>query len=144
MNYATINDFDLVWKAFNDNKEWFPHVRKSHVRNRLESEQVIFEDGIVITHKVSKANRPIGRDCDIILPKGTYQIHQIINTNKGNGNAQTIINKFFDFIKNDVYLTVRKENTIANRFYEKVGMELVGQISWSNKSIQGNVWKKKG
>ena len=32
MNYATIDNFDEVWKIFQDNKEWFPHVRKFHIR----------------------------------------------------------------------------------------------------------------
>ena len=76
------------------------------------------------------------------MAKGAYQIHQIINSNKGNGNAANVIKMFFDYIDSDVFLTVRKDNNIANRFYRKVGMDLVGQISWSNKTKKGNVWKK--
>ena len=142
MNYATINDFDVVWNMFYENKNWFPHVRKSHIKNRLKWNQVILQDGVVIVHKISKTNRNIGKDSDVKMAKGAYQIHQIINSNKGTGNAANVIKMFFDYIDSDVFLTVRKDNNIANRFYRKVGMDLVGQISWSNKTKKGNVWKK--
>ena len=33
MNYATIDNFSEEWKIFQDNKQWIPHVRTSHVRN---------------------------------------------------------------------------------------------------------------
>jgi len=31
---------------------------------------------------------------------------------------------------------------IANKFYEKVGMEKVGTISWAKGTMPGLVWKK--
>ena len=39
-------------------------------------------------------------------------------------------------------LTVREENTAACKFYEKVGMELVGSISWAKGKMPGSVWRK--
>ena len=141
MNHATIEDFDEVWKVFQDNKEWFPHVWNTKVKKRLINNELIFQDGIVITYSKSKRNGKIGRDTDVSITKGDYVIHQIINSNPRNGNAEKVIREYFDHVSQDVYLTVRAENIAANKFYEKVGMNMVGNISWSKGKMLGNVWK---
>ena len=142
MNYATIDDFDEVWKIFNDNKEWFPHVRSFHIKNRLRWGQVILQDGVVITQQVYQQTRKIGKNTDVRVDAGSHMIHQIVNSVKGNGNAEKVIKQYFDHVGTDVYLTVRAENLIANKFYEKIGMKQVGNITWSNGNMLGNVWKK--
>lgn len=141
MNHATIEDFDEVWKVFQDNKEWFPHVWNTKVKKRLINNELIFQDGIVITYSKSKRNGKIGRDTDVSITKGDYVIHQIINSKQGNGNAEKVIKEYFDHVNQNVYLTVRSENITANKFYEKVGMSMVGNISWSKGTMSGNVWK---
>ena len=143
MNYATIDNFDEVWNIFQNNKKWFPHVRTSHVRNRLSWGQVILQDGVVITQQQYKRNGKIGKDSDVNVKKGDYIIHQIINSNPSNGNAKKVIEEYFDHVNQNVYLTVRSENIVANRFYEKVGMTKVGYINWSKGEMKGNVWCSK-
>ena len=105
MNYATIDNFSEVWKIFQDNKQWFPHVRTSHVRNRLSWGQVILQDGVVITQQQYKRNGKIGKDSDVKIEKGDYIIHQIINSNPKNGNAKKVIEEYFDHVKENVFLT---------------------------------------
>ena len=39
----------------------------------------------------------------------------------------------------DLYLSVRKENAVACRFYERHGMMVIGTVSWSAKTIPGLV-----
>lgn len=143
MRYATINDFDEVWKIFKDNKKWFPHVRTFHVRNRLSWGQVILQDGVLITEQEYKRSGKIGRDTDVETKKGDRIIHQIINSQPNNGNARKVIEEYFKYVDTDVYLTVREENVPANKFYKKIGMEKVGYINWSKGKMKGNVWKWK-
>ena len=143
MRYATINDFDEVWKIFKDNKKWFPHVRTFHVKNRLNWGQVILQDGILITEQEYKRSGKIGRDTDVETKKGDRIIHQIINSQPNNGNARKVIEEYFKYVNTDVYLTVREENVPANKFYKKIGMEKVGYINWSKGKMKGNVWKWK-
>ena len=143
MRYATINDFDEVWKIFKDNKKWFPHVRTFHVRNRLSWGQVILQDGVLITEQEYKRSGKIGRDTDVETKKGDRIIHQIINSQPNNGNARKVIEEYFKYVDTDVYLTVREENVPANKFYKKIGMEKVGYINWSKGKMLGNVWLKR-
>ena len=143
MRYATINDFDEVWKIFKDNKKWFPHVRTFHVRNRLSWGQVILQDGVLITEQEYKRSGKIGRDTDVETKKGDRIIHQIINSQPNNGNARKVIEEYFKYVNTDVYLTVREENVPANKFYKKIGMEKVGYINWSKGKMLGNVWLKR-
>jgi len=140
MNIATINDFDKVWGIFQDNKEWFPHVRKSHIRNRLNWKQVVLENDVVITFQKYKRKGKIGHNSDVITNIGDVILHQIVKDK--NGNARKTIEDFFKFVNTNVYLTVRENNVIANKFYEKVGMEKVGTISWAKGTMPGLVWKK--
>jgi len=143
MRYVTENNFDEVWKIIKDNKKWFPHVRSFHVKNRLKWGQVILDDGVLIAQQQYKRNGKIGRDSNVSVKKGDYIIHQIINSQQGNGNAEKVIKEYFDHVKANVYLTVRSENISANKFYEKVGMKKVGFINWSKGQLKGNVWKFK-
>ena len=142
MNYVTIEDFDRVWKIFEDNKEWFPHVRKFHIRNRLNWGQVILQDGVLITYQKYLNFRKIGKDTNVRVEAGSYLIHQIINSEKGNGLATKVIKEYFNHVSSNVYLTVRADNVLANKFYEKVGMKHVGYINWSKGKMKGKVWKK--
>jgi len=141
MRHLTPDDFDEAWKVYQDNKDWFPHVRKSHVKNRLEKNQLVLDKGVLITYHRSKSNRKIGQDTDVSITAGSHMIHQIINSVSGNGNAEKVIKEFFDFVGTDVYLTVRSENIPANKFYAKVGMKEVGFINWSGGKMPGKVWK---
>lgn len=142
MNYVTIKDFNEVWKIFNENIEWFPHVRSSHIKNRLEWHQVILQDGVLITQQICQKTRKIGRNTNVYIEAGSHVIHQIINSIKGNGNAEKVMKEYFAHVKTNVYLTVRSENKPANMFYEKIGMKKVGYITWSKGKLLGNVWKK--
>jgi len=142
MNYATIKDFDEVWKIFKDNKEWFPHVRSFHIKNRLNWGQIILDDGVLITQQMYQQTRKIGQDTNVKVQAGSYLIHQIINSDKSNGKAKSVIQRYFDHVETDVYLTVRKENIVANRFYKKVGMKDIGTINWSKGAMKGIVWLK--
>jgi len=140
MRLAIDTDFDKVWQIFHENKEWFPHVRKSHVRNRIDREQCIYQDEVVITFHKNAQNRMIGRDSNVRVEKDSYIIHQLINRYKGNGKTKDAIKEFFDFA-GTVYLTVRAENTRANAFYQKIGMKEVGYCNWSQGNMKGKVWK---
>ena len=141
MRYGTIDDFDEAWDYFHSNKEWFPHVRKSHVRNRLDNRQLIIQDNVLITQHEYKRTGPIGRNTDVITSKGDYIIHQIIAKNKGSGEASKVLKEYFEHVQSNVFLTVRANNVPANKFYDKVGMKKVGTITWSQGKMPGNVWK---
>ena len=102
MHIANIDEFDRVWKLFHENKKWFPHVRKFHIRNRLNWGQVVLENDVLITHQIYKRTGKIGRNTDVVTEKGSAIIHQIVRGK--DGNAQETIKNFFEFIKTDVYL----------------------------------------
>lgn len=144
MYKATEKDFDVVWDIFQGAKEWFPHVRKSHCRVRISKGEMILEDGVLITYHQNKNNRKIGIDTDVTVEKGSHTLHQIVNSNKGNGNAEKVIRNFFDYVNTPVYLTVRSSNAPANNFYRRIGMEEIGYINWSNGDMKGKVWKWNG
>ena len=78
-------------------------------------------------------------DCDCCKSNGTC------SSKEREGSAQKPIEDFFEFVKGkNVWLTCRENNTAANKFYEKVGMEQVGKISWAKGKMPGLVWRKNG
>lgn len=68
-----------------------------------------------------------------------------VNSGQFNGSGRRVFRQFVaDFVKRsggDLYLTVRKKNTVACQFYERHGMTIAGTVSWSCGSIPGLVYR---
>ena len=50
------------------------------------------------------------------------------------------MNRFFDYVARPVWLTVRRDNIRAKKFYDKMGMKIIGEIFWGNGRIEGDVY----
>ena len=72
----------------------------------------------------------------IIMQPNDCILHQIAAKNR-NGSASEVLQRFFKWTKRRVFLSVRSENVIAKRFYEKNGMKLVGQTVWTKDGVKG-------
>jgi ribosomal protein S18 acetylase RimI-like enzyme len=72
-------------------------------------------------------------------------LHQILNTNQFNGAGRKVFRQFIDEIVQpsggELYLSVRKENTVACRFYERQGLKVVGTVAWKNGTVPGLVYR---
>lgn len=142
MNIATLNEFDVIKSIFAPHqKTYFPHIRSDYIRRKIESGNVIFEDGVVIIWGVYKRKQKIG---NLQAEKGDAHIGQIVVQQQGNGSATKVLNRFFAEMNMKVWLTVRAENIRARTFYEKNGMKNVGDISWSGGKIPGVIYLHAG
>ena len=83
---------------------------------------------------------------DVLVPKGSIYIHQILNDNQFNGCGTKIFNKFFEEVVipsgGNLFLTLREHNIIACKFFEKNGMKNVSKILWKKGTIEGIVYHK--
>ena len=114
MNIATLNDFDVIKSVFAPHqKTYFPHIRSDYIQRKIESGNVIYEDGVVIIFGVYKRKQKIGTQQ---AERGDAHIGQIVVQQQGNGNATKALNKFFTEMNTKVWLTVRAENTRARAF----------------------------
>ena len=137
MLLATKSDFEKVKETFYLHKKWFPHIRTDYMMRRIEANQCVFEDGIVITFHNTKVRQKIG---NVRLEKGDTVLHQIANSQPGSGMAPVVLKNFFDWCEKNVYLSVRTDNTVARAFYDKVGMKEVGTCSWAKGTLPGVVY----
>lgn len=138
MNIATLDDLNVIKSIFAPHqKTYFPHIRADYIQRKIESENVVLENGIVIIFGVYKRKQKIG---DVEAQKGDAHIGQIVTSAQGNGNASSVLQKFFNEMNTNVWLTVRAENPRARAFYIKNGMKEVGSISWSSGTIPGVVY----
>ena len=140
MIFAQKKDFNKVKEIFYSHKKWFPHVRTDYMMRMIDRKQLILEDGILITFHHAKRRQKIG---DVQIEKGDTVLHQIASDSPGSGNAQSILNNFFEYCEKDVFLSVRADNLTANRFYAKMDMNLVGTTTWAKGTIPGNVYVKR-
>ena len=136
MILATKQDFEQVKSIFYKHKKWFPHVRTDYMMRMIDKEQLILEEGILITFHHAKRRQTIG---DVQVKKGDTVLHQIANDDPGSGNAKVILQNFFEWCPRDVFLSVRSDNTKACSFYEQIGMTLVGTTSWAKGTLPGRV-----
>ena len=63
------------------------------MRRMIAKEQMILEEGILITFHHAKRRQTIG---DVQVKKGDTVLHQIANAEPGSGNAKVILQNFFE------------------------------------------------
>jgi hypothetical protein len=133
MIHAKLEDFDKIKNIFRD---IFPYLRFDSLKNKIEEGKVIYDSGVVITYNRYKRNQKLG---DTQAKKGDIVIQEIVK--EENGNSVDVFNRFADFVQSDIWLTVRRDNQKAKRFYEKVNMKVVGEVVWSKGTLMGDVYK---
>jgi hypothetical protein len=136
MIHAKLEDFDKIKNIFKGYRDIFPYLRFDSLKNKIEEGKVIYDSGVVITYNRYKRNQKLG---DTQAKKGDIVIQEIVKEEKG--NSVDVFNRFADFVQSDIWLTVRRDNQKAKRFYEKVNMKVVGEVVWSKGTLMGDVYK---
>ena len=131
MIHAKETDFDVVKDIFNQHKEWFPHIRQDYIKRMIASGNLILDNDVIITYNYYKRKQRIGTTT---AQQGDCVLHQIAAKNRG--TASQILQQFFKWNNRRVFLSVRSDNVIAKKFYEKNGMDLVGFTSWSKSGVK--------
>jgi hypothetical protein len=144
VKHATLSDLKEIYRHFQKRKDVFPHVRQDKLQRMIEMGQVVWQDGVAITYQKYKKRTRVG---DVQIPAGAIMIHQIVNSQQGNGKGSVV---FEDFVAEvvlpswgDLYLSVREENTVARSFYERHGMKVVGKVVWSGGTLSGLVYRRR-
>ena len=132
MIHAKENDYDVVKEIFSEHKQWFPHVRQDYIKRMIASGNLILDNDVIITYNYYKRKQRIGT---ITAQQGDCILHQIAAKNR-NGSASQTLQDFFKWTNRRVFLSVRSDNIIAKKFYEKNGMDLVGFTSWSKGGVK--------
>jgi hypothetical protein len=142
MRHASIRDLKAIYRHLHSHRDVFPHVRQDTLKRRIEAHHCIWQDGVVITYQQYRKLTRVG---DVQIPAGAIMLHQILNTNQFNGAGRRIFRRFVDEIVKpsccDLYLSVRKENSVACRFYEGHGMKVAGAVAWKKRTIPGLVYR---
>jgi RimJ/RimL family protein N-acetyltransferase len=131
MIHAKENDFDTVKDIFYQHKEWFPHIRTDYMRREIAAGHLILDNDVIITYNYYKRKQKIG---NVQAQQGDCVLHQIAAKNKG--TASQVLQRFFDYTKRRVFLSVRSDNLIAKKFYEKNNMKIVGKTTWAKDGVK--------
>jgi hypothetical protein len=144
MRLAVLPELKVIYGLFSSRKDIFPHIRQDALKRRIEAGQCIYEENVAITFQQYKKVTRVG---DVSIPAKAVMLHQIINGGQFNGAGGRILDRFFEEIVvpsgGDLYLSVRAENAVACRFYERHGMSEVGKVAWSGGLLPGLVYRKK-
>lgn len=142
MRHASLGDLKAIYRHFQSRKDVFPHVRQDGLKRLIEAHHCIWQEGVVITYTQYRKRTRIG---DVQVPAGAIMLHQILNSNQFNGGGRRVFRQFVDEIVKpsggDLYLSVRKENMVACRFYERQGMRVTGTVAWKNRTIPGLIYR---
>ena len=144
MKFAVKDDFLEITQLFQKNIKLFPHIRMSYINSRIERNECIFSDGVVIIYQIHQIPVKIGNMTK--SQKSDCHINQILTT-VHDGRASRILNQFFNYISllphasGFIYLNVKSENERAKKFYQRNGMKLIDKISWSYGRIKGAVFQ---
>ena len=140
MIHAKEADTIEVKSIFKQHKEWFPHIRQDYIKRMIDSGNLILDNDVIITYNYYKKKQRIGT---VTAQQGDCVLHQIAAKNR-NGSASQALQNFFKWTNKRVFLSVRSDNIIAKKFYEKNGMDLIGFTSWSlggvKNALSGDVY----
>jgi|TARA_B110000211_G_scaffold125595_1_gene144626 RimJ/RimL family protein N-acetyltransferase len=140
MIHAKEADTIEVKSIFKQHKEWFPHIRQDYIKRMIDSGNLILDNDVIITYNYYKKKQRIGT---VTAQQGDCVLHQIAAKNR-NGSASQALQNFFKWTNRRVFLSVRSDNIIAKKFYEKNGMDLIGFTSWSlggvKNALSGDVY----
>ena len=125
MIHAKEADTIEVKSIFKQHKEWFPHIRQDYIKRMIDSGNLILDNDVIITYNYYKKKQRIGT---VTAQQGDCVLHQIAAKNR-NGSASQALQNFFKWTNRRVFLSVRSDNIIAKKFYEKNGMDLIGFTS---------------
>ena len=135
MKHATPEDFEVVKGIFKKHRDVFPYLRFDSLKNKIEEGKVVYDTGVVITYNKYKRKQKLG---NVEAKRGDIVIQEIVK-DKG-GDAEDVFERFVDFVDEDIWLTVRRDNERAKKFYDRLGMELVGEVFWSKGTLAGDVY----
>jgi hypothetical protein len=141
MRHATVDELKEILAHFRVHREVFPHIRQDKLERRIELGECIYEDGVVITYQQYQKRTRVG---DVDVPRGAVMLHQILNSQQFSGAGGRVFERFCEEVVKPsggkLYLTVRRENRTACKFYERHGMSVVGTVAWKDGTIPGLVY----
>ena len=112
---------------------------KAKITNKIEKNEIIYENGIILTWTKYKRKTKISPTVSIF--KGDIKINQLVNRYQGNGMAKEI---FSTFINNHygttLYLDVKADNERAINFYKKNNFKVIGEKLFG-KNMKGLIMK---
>ena len=138
MKLAQCGDFDEIKNIFYQYKDIFPHVRTDYIMRQIESNNCVYDNGIVITFNFYKKPQKIGT---VEARPGHCILHQIVrDKDNKDASAASVMKSFFEWTMTDVWLSVRRDNEVAKKFYERNGMKKMGEIHWARHTLPGDVY----
>lgn len=75
MRYASLRDLQAIYRHFRSHRDVFPHVRQDALKRRIEAQQCVYQDGVVITYQKYRKRTRVG---DVQVPAGSIMLHQIL------------------------------------------------------------------
>ncbi len=85
MQLAKVFQLKEIVRVFQSWRSVFPHVRQDYLKRKILAKECVYHNGVIITFNQYKVRVALG---SVTIPKGSYIIHQIVNSKQGNGEAR--------------------------------------------------------
>ena len=118
MKFAVKDDFLEITQLFQKYAKLFPHIRMGYINSRIEQNECIFSNGVVIIFQIHQSQIKIGKITK--SQKSDCHLNQIFS-DVHDESASRIIKQFFNYISllphasGVIYLNVRSDNDRAKK-----------------------------
>ena len=129
--YASENELERINRIIEKNGKWFSHVKKEHIYKKIKNKQCIFENGIILTFRITEFQEKLG---NILVSKNSTILEQLVkeNINVKNSYTEHVFTKFINCSVGNTYLSVNHTNTRAINFYYKMNMIKKSEFDLNN------------
>lgn len=117
MKTANLSDVDTVFNIFSPYTKELIAVPKRDIQQAIVEGRCLLEWDVALIYRRWYERTYYG----VPMTIGAFQIMDVACASPGSGNAQKALDKFFDLVKQQVFLFVKADNLRAIKFYEKNG-----------------------
>ena len=125
-----------------------PHLYKQNyeIKWRIKEGRVLYDGNSLLIFRKHKRKTKISLNSNMIVNKGDFTLNQIISNRIFRGGAEKLLNQFIDYIKDNggenIFLSVRSDNSNAISFYERNGFKFIDNTYWNEqgKKLDGKIF----
>ena len=142
------DEVDDMMEIINSYPKILPHLYKQKFKliDRIKQGRVLYDGNCIIIFRKYKRSTKISLNSNVVVNRGDFTLNQIISNRIFRGGSERMLNQFIEFCKDNggenIFLSVRRDNLVAIKFYKRNGFKFIDKTYWKEqgKKLHGEIF----